>query len=39
MIDLVRHLEDSGEVLRIAAMEVGEAFVYLWPQLTALRDN
>jgi tRNA(Arg) A34 adenosine deaminase TadA len=36
-IDLVRHLEDGGAVPRIAAMEVGEAFVYLWPQLRALR--
>ena len=37
-IDLVRHLEDSGEVPRIAAMEVREAFQYLWPQLRALGD-
>jgi tRNA(Arg) A34 adenosine deaminase TadA len=37
-IDLVQRLEDSGEVPRLAAMEVREAFEYLWPQLRALRD-
>jgi tRNA(adenine34) deaminase len=37
-IDLVQRLEASGEVPRMAAMEVREAFEYLWPQLRALRD-
>jgi len=37
-IDLVQHLEDSAEVPRIAAMEVRDAFGYLWPQLRALQD-
>jgi tRNA(Arg) A34 adenosine deaminase TadA len=38
-LDLVQELEDSGEVPRLAAMEVREAFSYLWPQLTALRKE
>jgi tRNA(Arg) A34 adenosine deaminase TadA len=36
MIDLVHELEADGTVARLAAMEVGEAFSYLWPQLTEL---
>jgi tRNA(Arg) A34 adenosine deaminase TadA len=39
IIDLVQRLEDSGEIPRLAAMEVGEAFEYLWPELRALRDD
>lgn len=38
-LDLVQHLEDSGEVQRLTAMEVHNAFGYLWPQLTALRKS
>jgi tRNA(Arg) A34 adenosine deaminase TadA len=38
-LDLVKHLEDSGEIPKIAAMEVDQAFSYLWPQLRALRSR
>jgi tRNA(adenine34) deaminase len=36
MADLAHELEDDGEVERLAAMEVNEAFGYLWPQLQEL---
>ncbi len=36
MADLVHELEDDGEVERLAAMEVNEAFGYLWPRLQEL---
>jgi tRNA(adenine34) deaminase len=35
-VDLVHELQDDGEVERLAAMEVGEALGYLWPQLQEL---
>ena len=35
-VDLARHLADSGEAERLAAMEVGEALGYLWPRLGEL---
>lgn len=38
-LDLVRDLESGGEVPVLAAMEVHEAFRYLWPQLTAIRKT
>jgi tRNA(Arg) A34 adenosine deaminase TadA len=37
-LDLVRDLESSGEVPRLVAMDVREAFRYLWPQLREIRD-
>jgi tRNA(Arg) A34 adenosine deaminase TadA len=36
MIDLVRELEGAGEVPRLGAMEVGEAFGYLRPRIREL---
>lgn len=39
ILDLVQHLEDSGDVRRLAAMEVRDAFACLWLQLTALRTS
>jgi tRNA(Arg) A34 adenosine deaminase TadA len=36
MIDLVRELEADGTAARLAAMDVGDAFSYLWPRLTRL---
>ena len=36
MTDLVHELEDRGETEHLAAMEVSEAFGYLWPQLQKL---
>jgi tRNA(Arg) A34 adenosine deaminase TadA len=38
-LGLAQHLEASGEVQRLAAMEVHEAFGYLWPQLRTLRET
>ena len=38
-LDLSKRLEASGEVARLAAMEVGEAFADLWPELRALGDG
>jgi tRNA(Arg) A34 adenosine deaminase TadA len=37
LLDLVQDIEASGERPRLAAMEVGDAFCYLWPRLRALR--
>lgn len=37
LLDLARHMRESGELRRLAAMEVAEAFRFLWPQLRALR--
>jgi tRNA(Arg) A34 adenosine deaminase TadA len=39
ILDLVQDLEDSGEVRRLAAMEVRDAFGRLWPRLTALATS
>jgi tRNA(Arg) A34 adenosine deaminase TadA len=39
ILDLVLYLRESGELERLAAMEVDEAFVYLWPRLRALRND
>jgi len=36
IVDLARHLADSGEEERLAAMEVGEALGYLWLRLGEL---
>jgi tRNA(Arg) A34 adenosine deaminase TadA len=38
MLDLVHELNDGGEVARLAAMEVDEAFGYLWPRLQELAE-
>ncbi len=38
-LDLVRELKASGTMPKLAAMEVDEAFAYLWPQLRALRPS
>jgi tRNA(Arg) A34 adenosine deaminase TadA len=38
-VDLARHLETSGEVPRLAALEVREAFARLYPQLSRDRAN
>lgn len=38
LLDLVQHLEASGEAARLAGMPVHQAFGYLWPQLRALRE-
>jgi tRNA(Arg) A34 adenosine deaminase TadA len=36
MIDLAHELEADGTAAQLAAMEVGDAFGYLWPRLTEL---
>jgi hypothetical protein len=36
VVDRVHELEDSGEVGRLAAMDVAEGFGYLWPRLGEL---
>ncbi len=36
LLDLAQHLQESGELLRLAAMEVDEAFGYLSPRLRSL---
>jgi tRNA(adenine34) deaminase len=36
VVDLVRELEDSGEVERLAAMDVAAGLGYLWPRLGGL---
>jgi hypothetical protein len=36
MVDLVRELEGSGEVERLAAMDVVEGLGHLWPRLQEL---
>jgi tRNA(Arg) A34 adenosine deaminase TadA len=36
-VDLARRLTDDGELERLRAMEVDEAFAYLWPRLSELR--
>jgi tRNA(Arg) A34 adenosine deaminase TadA len=36
MVDLVRELDDSGEVEHLAAMNVADGFGYLWPRLEEL---
>jgi tRNA(adenine34) deaminase len=36
-VDLAQHLETTGEVARLAAMDVHEAFAHLYPRLKALR--
>jgi tRNA(Arg) A34 adenosine deaminase TadA len=38
ILDLVDRYQATGEAQRLAAMEVSEAFEYLWPQLRALRS-
>ncbi len=37
ILDIVRQLEESDGVRRLAALDVQNAFASLWPQLTALR--
>jgi tRNA(adenine34) deaminase len=37
LLDLALDLQQSGETRRLAAMEVDEAFAYLWPRLQSLR--
>jgi len=37
-LDLAVHLQESGEARRLAALEVDEAFGYLWPRLQSLLD-
>jgi tRNA(Arg) A34 adenosine deaminase TadA len=36
VVDLVRELQDAGEVERLAAMDVTEGLGYLWPRLQEL---
>lgn len=36
-LDLVQELESSGDVPRLVAMDVREAFGYLWPRLAEIR--
>jgi hypothetical protein len=38
MLELVHELEDSGEAEHLAAMEVDEAFGYLWARLQDLTE-
>jgi tRNA(adenine34) deaminase len=38
ILDLAMQLQDSGEARRLAALEVPEAFGYLWPRLRSLKD-
>lgn len=37
--DLAGGLEAGGEVPKLAAMDVGDAFRYVFPRLRALREN
>jgi tRNA(Arg) A34 adenosine deaminase TadA len=37
-LDLARQLQDTGEAQLLAALDVREAFGYLWPRLRSLRD-
>jgi tRNA(adenine34) deaminase len=37
VLDLALDLQEGGEARRLAAMEVNEAFGYLWPRLQSLR--
>jgi tRNA(adenine34) deaminase len=37
-LDLALRLQESGEARRLVALEVDEAFGYLWPRLQSLRD-
>jgi len=39
LLDLAMHLQESGEALRLAALEVDAAFESLWPRLRSLRDT
>jgi len=39
ILNLALELQESGEARRLAAMEVDEAFEYLWPRLRELRDG
>jgi hypothetical protein len=36
-LDLARDLQCSGEAQQLAALEVEEAFAYLWPRLQSAR--
>ncbi len=38
LLDLALDLQESGEVRRLVALDVDEAFEYLWPRLQSLRD-
>ena len=38
-VDLVHELEGSGEVERLAAMDVAQGLGYLWPRLRELADG
>jgi tRNA(Arg) A34 adenosine deaminase TadA len=38
MTDLVHQMEDGGELEHLVAMEVNEAFGYLWPRLQELTE-
>jgi hypothetical protein len=38
ILDLAMQLQDSGEARRLAALDVHEAFGYLWPRLRTLQD-
>lgn len=37
ILDLAQHMQESGQLRRLAAMEVDEAFRFLWPRLRELR--
>jgi len=39
LLDLALHLQESGEARQLAALEVDEAFEYLWPRLRSLRNG
>jgi len=39
LLDLARHLQESGEAARLAALEVDDAFEYLWPRLRSLQNG
>jgi hypothetical protein len=39
MVDLVHELHGSGEVERLAAMDIVEALGYLWPRLQELTKS
>ncbi len=38
LLDLAMQLRDEGEARRLAALDVQEAFGYLWPRLRSLQD-
>jgi tRNA(Arg) A34 adenosine deaminase TadA len=38
LLDLAVQLQETGEAQRLAALQVDEAFGYLWPRLRSLRD-